>query len=241
MKTPRSSLCSSAARLAGLALTSFLLAASLRAEPAATASDPAIPRFAIGAEAGTAGFGPVVTFTANKRFTASFGYTFLNFDYDVSDEDADYTGELKLSNLQAMLNWHPMAGTFHLSAGAVLTNNKVNVIGKPNANATYDIGDATYTGAQIGRLDGTVELSKGVAPYLGLGWSKSPAASGLAFFFNLGVIFTDSPSSQLHVTGPIAGDANFQRELRKEQANLDDELDAFKFYPVVQFGLMYRF
>jgi len=240
MKTP-TVLRNLAPRIIGLALLTLLATTGIHAEPTAANNESSIPRFAIGAEIGTAGYGPVITFTANKYFTANLGYTFLSYDHDVSDKDVDYTGTLKLSNLQAILNWHPMAGTFHISAGAVLTNNKVDLIGQPKANSTYEIGGTIYTGAQIGRLTGNVELSKGAAPYLGLGWSKSPSASGLGFFFNLGVIFTDSPHAQLSASGPIASNATFQSNLRKEEASVNDELNDFKYYPVVQLGLMYRF
>jgi len=227
-----------ARRLAGLALAALLATAALRAQPTATTSEP-MPRFAAGVEAGTAGFGPVVVFTASRYVTASVGYTFLSYDYDFSDADTDFNGTLKLSNLQAILNWHPKAGAFHLSAGVVVTNNKIDITAKPTN--TYEIGDTTYTLAQIGTLDGTVKIGKGAKPYVGLGWSKTPVNSGFGFFCDLGVIFMESPKVTMRSTGPIASDAGFQRDLRQEEQNVNDDLDEFKYYPVIQIGALYRF
>lgn len=225
-------------RFAGLVLTALLVAVALQAEPLSTASK-SVSRVAVGFEAGTAGYGPVVVFTASRYVTANIGYTFLSYDYDFSDADTDFNGTLKLSNLQAILNWHPKAGAFHLSAGVVVADNKIDITAKPTN--TYEIGNTTYTLAQIGTLDGTVKIGKGAKPYLGLGWSKTPAKSGFGFFCDIGVIFMEAPKVTMRSTGPIASDPNFQRDLRQEEQDVNEKLDNFKYYPVIQIGALYRF
>lgn len=235
---------SRAARFLGMALSAGLLSLALRAETApapAPAAEPTISRFAIAAEAGTTGFGPAVVVTASKHFTLHVGYTWLDYDYDFSDEDGDYKAKLKLSNLQAIANWHPFAGTFHLSAGVFMSDNKVDATALPKAGSVYEIGDATYTAAQVGTVSGTAMLHDGTAPFLGLGWSKAPGKSGFGFFFDLGVIISDSPQTKLTATGPISSNPTFQAELRKEEQSINDELDNFKYYPVIKMGLIYRF
>lgn len=235
-----------ASRLLGLALSAVLVTAGLRAETtppanAASASESKIARFAIGAEVGTAGYGPVIVLTASKHFTFDLGYTWFSYNYDYSDSDAEYKAKLKLSNLQAIANWHPFAGTFHLSAGGFLTDNKLDIVAKPKAGSTYDIGNTSYTAAQVGTLSGSAEISKGVAPFVGLGWSKAPTKSGFGFFFELGVLFIDDPSAELSATGPIANDATFKANLQKEVKDINDDLSGLKYYPIAQLGLMYRF
>src|SRR6185369_14877204 len=68
--------------------------------------EPKAPRFAIAAEVGTVGYGPAVVVTASKYFSATVAYTWFSYDYDFSDTDGDYNGKLKLSNFQAIANWH---------------------------------------------------------------------------------------------------------------------------------------
>ena len=238
-----------ATHIIGLALSICLLGSTLRAETQAPdtkaveapKTEKTATPVAIGAALGTAGYGPFVILTASKNITATLGYTFFNFDYDTTSSDADYTGKLKLSNVQAILNWHPLAGAFHLSAGAFLSNNKISATGKPKGDTTYDIGDVTYTAAQVGTLSGSVELAKGAVPYLGLGWSKKALKSGFGCFFDIGVLFTSSAKASLSATGPISSDATFKTNLRKEETKLNKDLEPLRYYPIIQFGLMYRF
>ncbi len=237
---------SRATHFLGLALSACLVTVSLNAQtdpttPTTPTATESIPRFAIGAEVGTIGFGPVVVFTASKNFTANLGYSWLNYDYDFSDDDGDYQAKLKFSNIQAIANWHPFAGSFHLSAGVFLTDNKVDATALPKAGSLYEIGDTTYTAAQVGTVSGTTELSNGAAPFVGLGWSKAPGKSGFGFFFDVGLIFAKAPQTKLTATGPIGSNATFQAELRKEEQSVNDELDPLKHYPIVKFGVLYRF
>jgi len=229
--------------LLGLALAASLPLISLRAEttPAPAASE-AIPRFAIGAEIGTAGFGPLVVLTASKHLTANIGYTFFNYDREFTVDEVNFKGKLKLSNLQAVLNWHPFAGTFHLSAGAFLTDNKITLTSLPST--VYKIGDQTYTSAQIATLNGTGKITKGVNPYVGFGWSKTPAKSGFGMFFDVGVLFISSPEVHLVATGPATSDPTFTANRVKAENKVNDKITGSKYssyYPVVQLGLMYRF
>lgn len=217
------------------------LPARAQTEKTTAAPEPS-HRFGIGAQAGTTGFGPVMVFTASKRFTATLGYTWLDYSHDVDSDDTEYDGKLKFSNIQAALNWHPFAGNFHLSAGAFLSNDKVDVTARPKANGTYSIGGSSYTTTEVGTLSGKADLIDGVAPFVGLGWSKTPDKSGLGFFFDLGVLFIDAPKAHLTTTGgTLTNQPAFEQNLRKEEADLNDDLDSLRYYPVVQLGIFYRF
>ena len=57
-------------------------------------------------------------------------------------------------------------------------------------------------------------------------------------------MFTESPSVTLTSTGGTLSDAEqeiFLQELEKERQNLEDDVEDFKVYPVLQAGLTYRF
>jgi hypothetical protein len=220
-----------------LSLAACLFSSSLRADVVETKTTP----FALGAEVGTAGYGPTAIFTFSKYFTATAGYTWLSFNYDASSADANYSGKLKLSNVQAFVNWHPYAGTFHLSAGAFVSNNRVTVTGKPKSNSSFDVGGTTYTAAQIGTLSGEVEVAKNTEPYIGFGWAKKPLDGGIGFFADFGVLFTSTAKTKLGATGPIASDPAFQTNLRKEEKDINHDLKPLRYYPIVQLGLLYRF
>ncbi len=241
--------CSCATLILGLALSTCLLT-GLRAEttpttPTATTSESELPRFAIGAEVGSAGFGPAVLLTMSKHFTANIGYTMLSYSYNFSSDTLDYNGKLKFSNLQAIINWHPMAGAFRISAGAFLANNKIAGNIKANAVDGYDFNHTAYSKSEISSVGYNVELTKGAAPYVGFGWSKNPAKKGFGFFADIGVMFMKSPTTTItpYTTAAItaARATQLKKDVIADQNQANDDLSSFKYYPIIQLGLMYRF
>ena len=218
-----------------------LLALAIGSSTAVLAQN-AQPRFALGGEVGTTGIGPVGIFTLSPKFTISAGYTwFDDYDEDVDTDTGNYTGTLNLSNAAVVLNWHPAAGSFHVSGGAVAQDNNIDLVGRPHANTTYTIGNNTYTGAQVGSLQGNVEYGNSIAPYLGVGWSKAPTVRGLGFSFDLGAMITGTANAVLRATGPIASNSTFQTDLQREQQKVNDKLDKYGVFPVVKFALFWRF
>ena len=68
----------------------------------------------------------------------------------------------------------------------------------------------------------------------------------------LGVIFASAPVATLSFTGTICAangqfcrdagaDTTFQSHVRAEQTDLNDTIRPFRFYPVLSFGLGFRF
>jgi hypothetical protein len=226
--------------LAGLASITGLSFAQEIPPPTASASSNA-SRIALVAEGGTAGFGPSLIITANEKFTFTLGYTWLDYDYDVSSEDADYNGKLELSNFKALANWHPWNGAFHFSAGLFATDNEVAVTAKPEPGNVFEVNGVDYPTSQIQSITGTATFEDDIAPYFGVGWAKSPANSGLAFYATLGVFLAGDANARLTATGPQANNAQFQANLRAEENDINDDLGSLGAYPVLQIGIQYRF
>lgn len=210
--------------------------------PPTTASSSSASRIALVAEAGTAGIGPSLIITANPKLSFTVGYTWLDHSYDVESDDNNYDGKLKLSNFKALANWHPWGGTFHFSGGIFASDNKVDVTLRPKNGTTYEINGHTYNSSQISSISGSAEFEDSVAPYIGVGWAKSPANSGLAFYATLGVFFAGDASARLtgQATNP-ATNVQLQNDLRQEERDINDDLDGLALYPVAQIGIQYRF
>jgi hypothetical protein len=217
-------------------ISAFIAAASVfGAEPGKDA------RAAISADGGTLGLGGSLWLTINESFTFAVGYNGFSYDQDVSTSDVNFDGQLRLSNVPVLLNWHPFKGTFRLAAGVVFSDNKVEVTGRPNANTTFTINGVNYTAAQVGSLTGTGKYENSTAPYAGLGWSKSPKGKGFGVFADLGVMFAGSPKVSLKASGPISSDPTFQANLARENKKANDEIAFANVYPVIRLGFMYRF
>jgi len=198
----------------------------------------------LSAEVGTLGAGIHLIVPVQDGLNARIGFNGANYSYTGSTSDVNYDFKLKLQTIDALLDWYPMSGSFHLSAGLFHNGNKISSVAKPNNNSTYTINGDTYTTAEVGAIDGDVEF-RSAAPYLGLGWGNPTGKEkGWGFTSDLGVVFQGSPSASLTSSGCTATAqtcAQLTNDLNVENNNLDQKTNNFKLYPVVRFGVTYSF
>jgi hypothetical protein len=183
----------------------------------------------IGIRAGTTGIGADVAWNVLPTLDARVGYSALKWGYDVDTSNARYDGDLKLSNLSGMLDFHPLGPLFRITGGLILNDNKYDATGRPSGVP--------------GSFRATVEPGRRAAPYLGIGWGNV-AGAGVNFYADLGIMFMGSPKADLRADcgGLSAGDcATLQSRVAAEERRLEDELDRFKAYPVLNLGLTIGF
>ena len=200
----------------------LVLAAALFAAGAAQAAG-------VGIRAGTTGIGADVAWGIAPTLSARVGYSALKWGYDVDTSDARYDGDLKLSNLNAMLDFHPLGPSFRLTGGVIFNDNKYEATGRPSGVP--------------GSFKATVEPGRRAAPYLGIGWGNV-AGAGINFYADLGVMFMGSPKANLSANcgGLSAGDCTtLQNRVAAEEGRLENELKGFKAYPVLNIGLTIGF
>ena len=194
---------------------------------------------ALNVKASTLGAGLEVEGVLFDSLGARLGVNYLSYDYSGTEDDIEYNFDLSLETLSLLLDWHPFQGPFRISGGGIYNNNHLDL--KAKSSTTYEIGNTTYTATQIGMLDGEIDFND-IAPYLGLGWDTSFGKKNrIGFLFELGVMYQDSPDVDLSVSGSVSSDQAFLNDLAKEEKNLQDDLDSFKYYPVIAVGLNYRF
>lgn len=195
---------------------------------------------AAGIKVGTLGLGGEVTIGILPGINFRTGYNALNYEGDASRSDIGYDYKLKLSTFPLLIDWHPLPlSGFRVTGGAMINNSKVEATGQ--AQGAYTIGDTTYTASQVGTLTGNIDFNT-MAPYAGIGWGNAVSSLvPLTITCDVGVMFQGTPRVSLGATGPIASDTTFQTNLAKEEADIRDKTDGFKFYPVVSLGLSYKF
>src|SRR5690348_10778042 len=189
----------------------------------------AVQAAGIGVRAGTTGIGADFAFGLAPTIDGRIGYSGLKWSYKTSTSDASYDGNLKLSNLNALVDFHPLGPVFRISGGVIFNTNKYDATGHPNGVP--------------GSFNATVEAGKRAAPYLGIGWGKV-AGAGVNFYADLGVMFMGSPKATItpDCTGLSAGQCSaLQGQATAEQAKLEDQLKHFKTYPVLNLGLTIGF
>jgi hypothetical protein len=212
-------------------LIGALTAATLAASGGAMAAD-----FGVGVKAGTLGAGVELGMSLTDSISARAGLNSYSLSDSRTEDGIKYDGDFDLRSTALLLDWHPFTGIFRMTAGYVFNSNKLELTGKLDDAETYVIGDASYTGAELGQLNGTVDMGSG--PYIGVGWGNVPA-KGLGFTFDIGVFQQGSPDVSLVATDPlnVIDDA----ELREEEGQLESDLSEFEVYPVVSLGLSYGF
>jgi hypothetical protein len=194
--------------------------------------------WSVGVSGGTLGISPEVGYRFGEHGGLRLNGGF--FDYDRSEEidDIDYDGTLKLNSVGLMADWYPLGGSFRLSAGARSSSNRIDLAAVPTAN--QEIGDQTFTPAEIGRLDGRVDF-KNFAPTVTLGWGGK-FRNGFTIGFEAGVMMQGSPKLDLTASGgTLSSDPGFLAELEAERQEAEDDAKDFKFWPVLQLHFTYRF
>jgi hypothetical protein len=216
-----------------------LLGWALTTAVAALAGTPAQAAIAVGARIGTLGVGFDLTsrVTDSLNIRASF-HPIPSYTFSGSDDELDYDFKLKMNTLGGLLDFHPGGGGFRLSGGLIFNKNKLTATAVPTA--TFDVGNHTYSAAQVGSLVGNVDFKK-TAPYAGIGFGNAVSDKKIGVVFDLGVLIQGSPRVSLAASGPIASNATFQQDLAIEQGDLQDDIDPIKYYPMVSIGLTYKF
>ena len=188
---------------------------------------------------GTLGYGADVTVGLLPQLNARAGFN--TFSYEITHSEADGSGDLTakidFQNIPLLLDWHPSAGAFRISAGVVVNNNKVLLSANPGDSV--DFNDIGYF---VESANGEISF-KQISPYLGIGTGNAAnTASRVHFAVDFGVLFQGSPTIDLSA---VAADPALQSELddsvKAEQKKLEDDTSAFTIYPVIALGVSFTF
>ena len=209
------------------------------------ASDNQKSGWAIAPEISTLGLGGHLVTRIIPEVNARVGVNAFGLGLDIEDTDANYEGDLNLFNVSTILDIHPSQKSgFKLSGGLVFSGN--NVDGTATTDQTIEIGGEEFSFEELGSVDADIDITKSVAPYVGLGWGNAVSESkGFGFWANAGVLFGGSPEVSL---SPNLGrdvspevQAEIDAAIEAEEADLEDEIGFFKVYPVLSLGFSYQF
>ncbi len=202
--------------------------------------------FGVGLAFGTTGTQLSVAIPVANEY-ANIRGIFSGFSYDRTEEldDVDYDLDFGLFTGGLTLDWHPFGGGFRMSGGFFTYNNDIDGSATPTENV--EIGESTFTPEEVGTLNADLSFDSSFAPYLGIGWGNSVSpGSNWSFSADLGVLFTDNPTVELTADSPLA-DANpalkaeLLLQLQVEEQKVNDDIEDFKYWPVVNVGFSYHF
>lgn len=194
--------------------------------------------FSVGLTGGTNGLGLEAGYRFNSRFGVRANATNYKYDKTLDSADFDIDGKARLKSVGALVDLYPFGGSFRISAGMRSNKNRFGGIASP-IGSTVDLGDDTYTAAEVGDLTGTVRFKKTV-PTATLGWGGK-FKTGLHFGVELGVVAQGSAQLSATSSGTLASDPAFQTDLDDKLAEWEDDAKDYKLWPVIQVHLLYRF
>ncbi|MEM8982043.1 MAG: hypothetical protein AAGC71_03390 [Pseudomonadota bacterium] len=210
-----------------------LLATALLLAPLAASADGAI-----GFKVSSLGLGLEGAWHLSDRWTLRAGAQTYDYAFDDEIDGVAYDGDLALESVTALADYRPWRGRFRLTAGAVYNNNQVIAVADPNA--TYTIGNTTYSQAEVGVLAADVAFDR-VAPYAGLGVDID-LGGDWQLCFDLGAVYQGKPRPTLTSTGGVlSGDPQFVADLAREADNFRDDASDYDVYPVIAMGLSLAF
>jgi hypothetical protein len=204
----------------------------------------------------TLGAGVDLAVPVGEKVNVRGGFSGLSLNHDFDNDGIDLAAQLKLRSVSAHLDWFPFGGGFHLSPGVMLYNgNEVNATARVPGGETFDLGDESLLSNPANPVTGTFNVSfKKVAPSVMLGWGNIVPRGDRRWSipFELGVVFSSSPTATLNLSGSacarngtncrnIATEPQLQADLREEQDQLNDDLSVLKLIPVLSFGFSFKF
>ncbi len=223
---------------------------------ATAASTPAAARqLAVAARLSTLGLGVELIGGINSRINLRLQGNFFDYSKSIEEDGVDYDGKLKLQTFGLLADLHPFAGGFRLSGGLYQNGNKLKL--DASCNAECEVGDLTIVNnaGDNGRLFGRAKFNS-FSPYVGLGFGNAMRGFPLHFGLDVGVLLQGAPRIKLGADGfatvrdndtgmttreNLATNQEVQDALSAEADNAEEDTKEFKYYPVANFTLGYRF
>lgn len=194
------------------------------------------PGWAIGVKVSTFGPGIEVIKSFNELVNLRLGGTYFKMKYDFSTENdistinRSYT-TMGAINLMADLNF---LSFMHFTGGFLYNFNKFELQATPNED--YYVDEDLINLETTGSVDYKFWTNK-ICPYAGLGFGRSISRSQLvSFTFDFGVVYHGAPKLQINANGMIS-----PADVKEQEQVLRDNVEGYKFYPVMNFQVSFRF
>jgi hypothetical protein len=183
------------------------------------------------------------------------GFNFFTYDFNQTKDNLAYNAQLHLRSAEALYDWFPFAGRFHLSGGALLYNgNQIKATVSTRGGQSFTLGGASYISDPTNPVNGSSTLGldhSRVAPMGLVGWGNPIPRNGRRFGanFEIGAVFIGSPQSTLSLTGGAcvsagiclnaAADPSVQSNVAAERKKLDHDVSSLHVLPVISIGFSF--
>ena len=192
-----------------------------------------------GVKAGTLGFGAEAAWRPLEWLDVRAGANFYDYDDSGSQAGINYDATLALDTYYVTGNFHFPLSPFRLTAGAFANNNEVQLASVDTQSFLIGDNPVPYTAAEVGTLRSVASFDS-FAPYVGAGFDFD-IMDRFGLSLDFGVLLQGDPTITTTADGLLASDPGFLDDLNTETAELLDEVDDLKAYPVISAGFNFNF
>jgi len=231
-------------------------ASAIPKTPTPSSQGPSERRIAIGVgvKISTLGIGGEAALPLSQRSNVRVGFNVFNYGHTFDKDGVSYKGTLNLRSAQATYDFFPL-GEFHVSPGVLLYNgNKLTAGASVPGGQTFSLNGVDYMSDAADPITGAGKLtSYKVAPMVLLGFGNLiPRHRHFTASFEIGAAYQGPPRIALNLAGSacdssglncrsISSDPTIQSNIQLEQSKLEKKASPFRFYPVISFGLGFKF
>jgi hypothetical protein len=221
--------------------------------PAKGSSEGRIP-IGVGVKVSTLGIGGEVAVAVSHRSNVRFGFNSFSYRHTFDKDGVTYKGTLDLRSAQATYDLF-FFKEFHVSPGVLVYNgNNVTANASVPGGQSFTLNNTNYVSDVADPVSGTGKLTVyKAAPMLLVGFGNLvPRSRHFSTSFEIGAAYQGPPRVTLNLGGSacdstglfcrsISSDPTIQANVVSEQAKLNKSTSPYKFYPVLSFGVGFRF
>ena len=214
-----------------------------------------LPRLGIGVKFSTLGAGIEAATAVTRKSNVRGGFNAFTYGTDLTKDGISYSGELRLRSVDVLYDQY-LVGPLHVSPGVLLYNgNRGTATASVPGGQSFSLGGNTFysSAADPVRGNGTLNLGT-VSPMIlfGVGNLLPRNDHHFAVNFEAGVIFQRAPQATLNLAGstcnstgivclPVASNPVVQSSIQSEQTKINNDVNFFKYYPILSLGFGYKF
>lgn len=219
------------------------------------------PKVDVSFSVSSLGFGVQAARPLPHRSDIRGGFNFYTYTTDLSDDGIDYAAEVGLKSVNIQYDKYLVAGLF-VSGGALVWNgNNADAKASVPGGQSFSLGSTSYISDTASPVHGDSAVTfRSMAPLVSLGYGNLTSKGYIAYTVEAGVAFHGTPAATLTMTGSactptgapapvgpgllcqnVATTPAIQSNVAAQQQKINDDISDFKYYPILQFTIGYKF
>jgi hypothetical protein len=209
----------------------------------------------IGVKISTLGAGIETAVPLAAKANLRGGVNFFQYNRAIINDGIHYAGQLQFRSGEAHLDFYPFGG-FHVSPGVLFYNgNQLTANATVPGGQNFTLNGTAYQSSTTDPVTGTGKLDfVKVSPSIMMGFGNLIPRSGrhYSFLFEFGGAYQGSARVALNLTGSVCdpasptickstSDPTVQANVLAQQKKIRNDINPYRFFPVVSIGFGFNF